>query len=89
MVGYGVDINAPRPPFVAVKVLWREGIGGVVWGIVRGVAGVLGWVFGFLFSDIGGGGGGGGGRGSIGSRNVRGNRAGWGPELGVGDDEIL
>ncbi|KAL8806376.1 MAG: hypothetical protein Q9182_001406 [Xanthomendoza sp. 2 TL-2023] len=81
MVGYGVDIDAPRPPFVLVKVVWRGlGMRGLV-GVVRFWAGVLGWVWGF-----------GRGEGVRGGQAV--GRTGppeWGagPEVSMRDDEYL
>ena len=60
MVGYGVDINAPRPPFVFAKVVWRgvgfEGLVGWVRVVTRVLAGVVGWVVGFLGGGEGDGG---------------------------------
>ncbi|KAK4698120.1 hypothetical protein P7C71_g62, partial [Lecanoromycetidae sp. Uapishka_2] len=53
MVGYGVDINAPRPPFVLVKVLWRYAVVetsffAIVRAIVRLLWGLVGYLVGFL-----------------------------------------
>ncbi len=83
-MGYGVDIRAPRPPFVAVKVAWRwMGVGGVVGmgyrmlrALVRLVAGLVGYLVGLVM-------GGEGGEGNVGEIPPR---SGW---VGVGDDEVL
>lgn len=91
MVGYGVDIHAPRPPFVLVKVLYRVlGVGMVVrpwWVVMRAVVRGAGWVGGYAVGGLRGGGGGGGGGG------VRQPGLGGGKELGGGwsmmDDEVL
>lgn len=53
MIGYGVDINAPRPPFVLVKVLWRyafieTSIFAVVRFLVRLSWGLVGYIVGFV-----------------------------------------
>ncbi|KAL8902724.1 MAG: hypothetical protein Q9207_004436, partial [Kuettlingeria erythrocarpa] len=47
MVGYGVDLDAPEPPFVLAKVIWRKLGIGILFDIVRFFAGVLGWLAGF------------------------------------------
>ncbi len=78
-MGYGVDIRAPRPPFVAVKVAWRwMGVGSVyrmLRALVRLVAGLVGYLVGLVMGGEGGEGNGG---------EVP--REGW---VGVGDDEVL
>ena len=82
MVGYGVDIDAPRPPFVFAKVVWRKvGIGLLV-EVVRFWASVLGWIVGF------GGEGGRTGPPPV-SRDPRIPRPEWGPDLSMMDDEYL
>lgn len=63
MVGYGVDINAPRPPFVLVKVAYRYTALGTFVApfynlarvLVRLVAGCLGYLVGFFTKGDGGG----------------------------------
>ena len=63
MRGFGVDIDAPRPPFVLWKLAWRAGLRhvlGLPWMaltvVVRLVAGVLGVGAGiFGHGDEGGG----------------------------------
>lgn len=82
MIGYGVDIDAPRPPFVLAKVVWRKlGIGLLV-EVVRFWASVLGWIVGF--------GGEGGRAGPLPvSRDPKIPRPEWGPDLSMMDDEYL
>ena len=53
MQGFGVDINAPEPPFVLFKVLWRCPLGSpfrAVWLVIsvlaRFVASIAAYVFG-------------------------------------------
>lgn len=61
MEGYGVDYNAPRPPFILAKLLWRSPLGfplQLLWfGIsvlVRLFASVFGFSAGFFgFGDDG------------------------------------
>lgn len=53
MIGYGVDFNAPRPPFVLVKVLWRYAVVetsffAVARAVVRLLWGLVGYVVGFF-----------------------------------------
>ena len=94
MDGYGVDINAPQPPFVLFKVLYRksalENVLGPLYIIVRtlfrvGVV-LMGYVMGFVF----------GGGGEVPpdvkqpvSRDQRIPRPSWGPDLSMLDDEYL
>ncbi len=82
MVGYGVDLDAPEPPFVLAKVLWRKLGIGILFDIVKFFAGVLGWVVGF------GGAGTGATREPV-SRDQRIPRPAWGPDLSMMDDEYL
>ena len=90
MVGYGVDINAPRPPFVLAKVLWRyTSLGSVVAPfdhvvrvLVKLVASLLGYLAGFVM------GAGEGGRRPV-SEDPRIPRPEWGPDLRMMDDEYL
>ncbi|KAI4130356.1 MAG: hypothetical protein LQ338_001791 [Usnochroma carphineum] len=85
MVGYGVDVNAPEPPFVLAKVLWRRLGASFLVDVVRFFAGVVGWVVGF------GGGterGGGRGREPV-SRDERIPKPEWGPDFSMMDDEYL
>ena len=96
--GYGVDIHAPRPPFVLFKVIYRKaGLEGVwVWvrAVVRVVAGLVGWVMGFVLEGLGLGGSGpeaageGVGKQPV-SRDERIPRPKWGPDLSMFDDEFL
>lgn len=86
MVGYGVDINAPEPPFVLAKITWRKLGMPFVFDLVRFWAGVFGWVAGF----------GGAGTGTVAgkerqpvSRDERIPRPEWGPDLSMMDDEYL
>ena len=101
MEGYGVDINAPKPPFVAVKVLYRYTAAGTVMApfyhagriTLRILAAFVGWVVGVLFDDGGNGhvGPGAGARGARQpvSRDMRIPRPRWGPDLSLMDDEYL
>ncbi|KAI4233110.1 MAG: hypothetical protein L6R40_007175 [Gallowayella cf. fulva] len=77
MVGYGVDIDAPRPPFVLAKVLWRKLGMQFLLEVVNFWAAVLGWVFGFAQ-----------GREPV-SRDPKIPRPEWGPDLSMMDDEYL
>ncbi|KAL8697034.1 MAG: hypothetical protein Q9201_007348 [Fulgogasparrea decipioides] len=80
MVGYGVDINAPRPPFVLAKVIWRKLGMELLVEVARFWAGVLGWIVGF---------GGGAGRREPVSRDERIPKPEWGPDLSMINDEYL
>ncbi|KAK0513464.1 hypothetical protein JMJ35_004450 [Cladonia borealis] len=59
MVGYGVDINAPRPPFVLAKVIYRyTPVGSILAPIyhaarilTRLVSAFVGYIIGFIFGD--------------------------------------
>ncbi|KAL8718982.1 MAG: hypothetical protein Q9225_003955 [Loekoesia sp. 1 TL-2023] len=82
MVGYGVDINAPEPPFVLAKVIWRKLGIGLIYDVVRFWAGVFGWFAGF------GGAGTGRAREPV-SRDERIPKPEWGPDLSMMDDEYL
>lgn len=96
MVGYGVDINAPRPPFVLAKVLYQYTAFGTLVApfyhfarvLVRLVAGLVGYAVGFVVSGDGGGGGG-----ELGKRPVgwdqRMPRTEWGADSRMMDDEFL
>ena len=94
-MGYGVDADAPQPPFVAVKVLWRYSSLGTVMGplynflrlVVKLVGSILGYFIGFVFGDDGQGG-------RVRermpvSRDARIPRPSWGPDLSLMDDEYL
>ena len=93
MRGYGVDADMPRPPFILAKVVWRflyetplryllSPVWWLVKGLVRAVAGVLGFGAG-LASGPGNGGGGRSGRGG----QVRGQ---WGgPGRVLMDDRVM
>lgn len=96
MVGYGTGRGAPKPPFVAVKVLWRWVTGGAVGGAVYGFlrvavkifSSLLGWLIGFFFGDDGASGSGKKG-GQLGSKDARIPKPSWGPDLRMMDDEVL
>ncbi|CAF9942237.1 hypothetical protein IMSHALPRED_003429 [Imshaugia aleurites] len=90
MVGYGVDINAPRPPFVLAKVVYRyTALGSLVapfYHLVRVLlrlgAGAVGYLVGFAAGD------GGATRAAGGmDQGVLGSE--WGVQLGMADDEFL
>lgn len=70
MEGYGVDITAPRPPFVLFKVLHRYFRNSFLYHLLRPIyilfsllfrttASLVGYLVGFLFGGGGGGGSGG------------------------------
>ncbi len=99
MVGYGVDIHAPRPPFVLFKVLYRnsalENVLGPIYLVVRTVCRVVmalvGYLVGFLLGAS---------EGSSSSssmlqqpqpvsRDQRIPRPRWAPDLSLLDDEFL
>lgn len=94
MVGYGVDIHAPRPPFVLFKVLYRnsalENVLSPMYIVARTVCRVfmalVGYLVGFLLGNDG--------SSSSGvqqpvSRDQRIPRPEWGPDLSLFDDEYL
>ncbi|KAI4188277.1 MAG: hypothetical protein LQ348_003958 [Seirophora lacunosa] len=82
MVGYGVDINAPEPPFVLGQVLWRKMGMGIVFEVIRCFATVLGWIVGFGGAETGR------GQKPV-SRDPRIPMPDWGPDLSMMDDEYL
>ncbi|KAL9043002.1 MAG: hypothetical protein Q9214_003624 [Letrouitia sp. 1 TL-2023] len=96
MVGYGVDIHAPKRPFVLVKVVlgrWLA-LGNVLKVLVKVAAGVTGWAMGFVAGDGGGGGRAGGSSGTgTGPGTGRGWKSmpmpSWGPDLSMMDDEVM
>ncbi len=91
MVGYGVDIHAPRPPFAALTMFWRSPISLLLkplWFILVLLIRLFARLFGFLegFSK--------GNAGVTGvpqpvSRDSRIPRPAWGPDLSMMDDEFL
>lgn len=103
MVGYGVDIDAPEPPFVLFKVLYRKTpLGTIIYPffailkfLTRIIASCIGYLVGFVLgddeSDVAGGGGTVMGRGAPVpvSRDARIPRPVWGPDLSLMDDEYL
>lgn len=99
MVGYGVDIDAPRPPFVLFKVLHRKlALENVLTPmyivgrtVLRVLVAVVGYLAGVVFGDGGGEGGGGGEvvQQQPVSRDGRIPRPMWGPDLSLLDDEYL
>jgi len=92
MVDYGVDINAPRPPFVLAKVIYRHTAIGTLLApfyhitriALRLLASLVGYLVGFMFGD--GVDGGGKGERQVGSRDARIPRR---PDLSLMDDEYL
>lgn len=94
MDGYGVDYNAPRPPFVLFKLLWRSPVSAplqslwfVIGALVRLLSGILGFGAGFL--------GRGDGKGvhdqgawTYGEGSVPPLRS-WGEDAAIGSDEYL
>lgn len=104
MVGYGVDIDAPEPPFVLFKVLYRKTpLGTIIYPflailklLTRIVASFIGYLVGFVFGDERDAAGGGVGAGAVMrggpvpvSRDARIPRPVWGPDLSLMDDEYL
>lgn len=102
MVGYGVDIDAPRPPFVLAKVIYRHTALGTLLApfyhvtkiIIKILASLVGYLVGFIFGDGGSGGGvvrkgKGTGNRQPPSRDVRIPQPNWGPDLSLMDDEFL
>lgn len=92
MVGYGVDINAPRPPFVLAKVLYQHTpVGTAVapfYHVVRVVVKLVSSLLGYLVGFAAGGGGADGVKQPV-SRDPRIPRPDWGPDLRMMDDEYL
>ena len=90
MVGYGVDIHAPRPPFVLAKVVYKyTAVGSLVAPfyhaarvVVKLVASLMGYLVGFVAGDDGA-------RRQPASRDRRIPRPEWGPDLRMMDDEFL
>lgn len=88
MVGYGVDINAPRPPFVLAKVVYKYTAVGTVMApfyhlarvMVKVIASLMGYLVGFVTGD---------GAKQPASRDGRIPRPEWGPDLRMMDDEYL
>ncbi len=87
MIGYGVDINAPRPPFVLAKVLWRYAVVETpFFAVARVLVRVLGSLVGYFVGFITGV-----GNGGIGKEEVRaGEQTVYrGLDLGMIGDEYL
>ena len=101
MVSFGVDLDAPRPPFVLAKLLARSPLGRVLlppWWLLLGAlkfcTRALASVVGFVWGVVGGGGGGelmapGGGARLPVARDARIPRPSWGPDLSLLDDEYI
>ncbi|KAL9609056.1 MAG: hypothetical protein Q9167_006154 [Letrouitia subvulpina] len=98
MIGYGVDIHAPKRPFVLIKVVFGRwlALGNVLRVLVKVVAGVTGWAMGFVARDTGGEGRAGGSSGTgtgTGTGTGRGWKSmpmpSWGPDLSMMDDEVM
>lgn len=91
MVGYGVDIHAPRPPFVLAKVLYRyTSLGTVVAPfyhlvrvLIKLIASLVGYLAGLVMGAAGEG-----VRQPV-SSDPRIPRPDWGPDLRMMDDEYL
>ncbi|KAL9130879.1 MAG: hypothetical protein Q9217_001029 [Psora testacea] len=93
MVGYGVDIHAPRPPFVLFQVIYRNtGLGNILAPfyhlsriVFKLLASIFGYLVGFMFGN------------EDGfqetpqpvSRDRRIPKPSWGPDLSMMDDEYL
>lgn len=98
MDDYGVDINAPEPPFVLFQVLYRLPIINSIlylpWLLIsflaRALSAIVGYFVGFMFGDDGHAGGVATGtiREPV-SRDPRIPRPRWGPDLSLMDDEYL
>ncbi|KAI4214337.1 MAG: hypothetical protein LQ351_003090 [Letrouitia transgressa] len=96
MIGYGVDIHAPKRPFVLVKVVFGQwlALGKIVRVLVKVVAGIMGWAVGFVAGDSEDGGRAGGTSGTgTGVGTGRGWKnmpmPSWGPDLSMMDDEVM
>ena len=96
MVGYGVDINAPRPPWVLAKVIYRYTAVGTVLTPLYHAARILsklvgafvGYIVGFIFGDETAAGGAATTKLPV-SRDARIPKPVWGPDLSLMDDEYL
>jgi len=94
MRGFGVDIHAPRPPFVLAKVVYRwvftaNAFLTAPYAVLRVVFKVLAAVVGYFVGLVFGGVGGGKQQQQPASRDPRIPRPEWGPDLGFMDDEYL
>ena len=98
MVGYGVDINAPRPPWVLAKVIYRyTAVGTILTPIyhfarisTRLVGAFVGYIIGFIFGDETAAVAGGAAATKLPvSRDARIPKPVWGPDLSLMDDEYL
>ena len=99
MVGYGVDINAPRPPWVLAKVIYRyTAVGSILTPIYHAariitklVSAFVGYIIGFMFGDethASAAGGAAATKLPV-SRDARIPKPVWGPDLSLMDDEYL
>lgn len=93
MEGYGVDYNAPRPPFVLFKLLWKSPVGVLLqslWFVISvlvrlfsGVfgfgAGFFGWAVGKVVND----------QGAWTSQEAGVPIQSWGDDAAIGSDEHL
>ena len=97
MVGYGVDINAPRPPWVLAKVIYRyTAVGTILTPIyhaarilTRLVGAFVGYIVGLMFGDETATAGGAAATKLPVSRDARIPKPVWGPDLSLMDDEYL
>ena len=98
MIGYGVDINAPRPPWVLAKVIYRyTAVSSILTPIYHAVrivtrllAAFVGYIVGFIFGDEGGTGAAAAATTRLPvSRDARIPKPVWGPDLSLMDDEYL
>ena len=97
--GYGIDVNAPEPPFVLEKMIWRWLSVGTIArplyillrALVRLAAEAIGWIAGFYAGN-------GGDTGTSTDRTMESKpastdpgipRPAWGPDLSMMDDEYL
>ena len=99
MVGYGVDINAPRPPWVLAKVIYRYTAVGTIFTpiyhaariITKLVSAFVGYIIEFMFGDethASAAGGAAATKLPV-SRDARIPKPVWGPDLSLMDDEYL
>ena len=85
MQGYGVELNAPRPPFVFLKVLYRglavESLLAPLFVLWRLMVKIVGWIVGYFVGFVFGGG--------DEPKQPMSTGPAWEPDLSMGGDEYL